>query len=210
MAIVDKVVNSENGPEPRRRRQPEAARENILAAAETMLVDSGPQSLKLAEVARAAGVSNASVLHYFGSIDGVQTALMERLIRQLVERVLAVNALEAGSLGGARASVVAMFDAFEARGAARLAAWLELTGQARRLTLVREAVREVVEARVRQIPGASAETLENFMLACIVTALGVGLFAPTMEALLDKPVGRAREIAIGLLLGQIQATLGGD
>ena len=36
-----------------------------------------------------------------------------------------------------------LFDAFESKGAARLAAWLELTGETRRFALVRDAVRRV-------------------------------------------------------------------
>ena len=59
---------------PRLRRSPEASRENILAAAEAILTASGPLDLKLTEVAGHAGVVTATVLHHFGSIDGVQTA----------------------------------------------------------------------------------------------------------------------------------------
>ena len=70
------------------RRSPEAARENILQSAERLLLERGPQGLKLVEVAQGAGVSHATVLHHFGSIDGVQTALAEAMIRQLVARVL--------------------------------------------------------------------------------------------------------------------------
>jgi AcrR family transcriptional regulator len=211
MTLVDKTVNnyieqnvsSDAAVTTRRRRAPEAARDNILAAAEAMLIATGPQALKLADVARAAGVSNASVLHHFGSIDGVQTALMERMIRQLVDRILAATSPAAGPLDTAAQSVVAIFDAFETRGAARLAAWLELTGEARRLTLVREAVREVIAVRVQQYPGVSPDDLEDFTLACIVTALGVGLFGHTLGALLGKPDGRAREVALSLLLERL-------
>ncbi|MEQ1490819.1 MAG: TetR family transcriptional regulator, partial [Terricaulis sp.] len=46
------------------RRAPEDARANILAAAEKLLVEEGPLALKLADVAKAAGVANASVIHH--------------------------------------------------------------------------------------------------------------------------------------------------
>ena len=49
-------------PSPRIRRTPEESRANILAAAETLLVEQGPQTLRLADVAKAAGVANATVL----------------------------------------------------------------------------------------------------------------------------------------------------
>ena len=115
---------------PRVRRSPEAARENILAAAEALLVEQGPQAIKLADVARAAGVVHANVIHHFGSIGGVETALMERMIRRLADKIIVgFNAADATPGFGAQA----LFDAFEAKGAARLAAWLELTGEGRRI-----------------------------------------------------------------------------
>jgi len=84
MSIKDKHT-------PRIRRTPEESRANILAAAEALLVEQGPQSLRLADVAKAAGVANATVLHHFGSIDAVQQALMERMIADLVESVMAIE-----------------------------------------------------------------------------------------------------------------------
>ncbi len=207
MAFVDKNVNSNLREPSRRRRLPEAARENILGAAEAMLISDGPQSLKLADVARAAGVSNATVLHHFGSITEVQTALMERMVRQLVDEVLMINEHTADSAQSAAEGVTALFDAFEAKGAARLAAWLELTGEARRLTLVRSAVREVIDARVGQYARVPAEALEDFMLASITMALAAGLFGPTLADLMDKPKGRTREVVLSLLLARLQQAI---
>jgi AcrR family transcriptional regulator len=212
MAVVDKIVNKEldgdpAAPPPRRRRAPEAARDNILEAAETMLIADGPQSLKLADVARAAGVSNASVLHHFGSIAGVQTALMEHMVRALTDRVLAITRQGGGSLQSAEAGLIALFDAFETRGAARLAAWLELTGEARRLTVARVAVREVIEAG-GAFAQVSPEEREAFILACIATALGVGLLGPTLSELLGKPPARAREAALSMLLERQRHAIG--
>jgi len=170
-------------------------------AAEQILVEAGPQNLKLVEVAGRAGVVNATVLHHFGSIGGLQTALMTRMIGQLVTRVLAISAATADPGEMAGASTLALFDAFEARGVARLAAWLEMTGEARRLTVVREAVREVVSTRDDTELGVAPAMLEDFILICISVALGVGLFGPTLGALLEKPENRARELALPLLLG---------
>lgn len=179
------------------RRSPEAARENILAAAESLLVEQGPQALKLADVANAAGVANATVLHHFGSIDGVQAALMEHMIAQLVENIIAAHE-SSGDLESARdAGQQALFDAFEKRGAARLAAWLELTGEARRLTIVRSAV-EQVQARMRRV-GLSAAKAEDLILVSVVLAIGVGLFGRSLSTLIGKPPGRARKLASDML-----------
>jgi AcrR family transcriptional regulator len=209
MGLVDKNINRDMRTELRRRRQPEAARDNILAAAEALLIEAGPQSLKLADVARAAGVSNATVLHHFGSIAEAQTALMERMVRQLVFEILTIAQRDGAAAQSATEEIAALFDAFEAKGSARLAAWLELTGEARRMTFVQTAAREVVEARAGQFSSIPDDLREDLMLACITMALGVGLFGPTLSELLGKPAGRAREVVLGLLLDQLRGVLAG-
>ena len=189
-------------PKTRVRRTPEAARENILAAAEVLLVEQGPQAIKLADVAKAAGVVHANVIHHFGSIAGVETALMERMIRQLSDTIIA-GFNEQGATPGFGAQ--ALFDAFETKGAARLAAWLELTGEGRRMTLVRQVVDEVVQTRLARDVGVERETIIDFILLNIILAIGVGLFGPTLSELLGRPSGRARELALEMVQGRITA-----
>lgn len=189
------------------RRSPEAARDNILAAAEALLVERGPQALKLADVAARAGVANASVLHHFGSIDDVQTALMERMVRQLVDQILAAPATEGDALGRAESGARALFDAFETRGAARLAAWMELTGQAPRMTLVRGAIEEVVAERIAT-GLVDAEQAEDFILVCVALAMGVGLFGASLDELMGKPPGRTRQLAQAMIRAQVAAVAG--
>jgi AcrR family transcriptional regulator len=185
---------------PRVRRSPEAARENILAAAEAILVEQGPQALKLADVAKAAGVVHANVIHHFGSIAGVETALMERMIRQLADKVIAVIQQDDSYIGmGAQA----LFDAFETKGTARLAAWLEMTGEGKRMTLVRDVVDEIIDTRVAREAVPNREAVVDFILLNIILAVGVGLFGPTLSELLGRPSGRARELAQALIQERI-------
>jgi len=192
----------------RTRRSPEDSRENILAAAEALLVEKGPQALKLADVAAGAGVVHATVLHHFGSIDGVQAALMERMIRQLVDQILAMGPPSADLATRAETGAAALFDAFESRGAARLAAWLELTDEARRLTTVRAAVDEVVSERMA---GASLDpaVARDFILVSVILALGVGLFGPSLSELMGQPPGRARELAQAWLRQAVASSIAG-
>lgn len=190
--------------EPRRRRVADVARANILDAAERVLIASGPQAVKLSSVARAAGVSNASVLHHFGTVDAVQTALMERMVRTLVGDVLAIGGEGPASVRTAVEGVKALFDAFEARGAARLAAWLELTGEGRRLTETRSALQDVLAAQMARYGEDAREAVEDFILACITMALAVGLFGPAVSDLLGKPAGQARKAALALLLSRLE------
>ena len=179
------------------RRSPEASRENILIAAERLLVRKGPQSLRLADVAKEAGVANATVLHHFGTIDAVQTALMEKMIVELVSGVLAMD-VPADPRAARAAAFQNLFDAFESKGAARLAAWLELTDESRRLRTVRDAVQTVIRLKIGAAE-ADEERLEDGILVAVILAIGVGLFGPTLSELLGKPKGRARASALKLL-----------
>lgn len=182
---------------PRIRRSPEASRENILIAAERLLVAQGPQSLRLVDVAKAAGVANATVLHHFGTIDGVQSALMEKMIGELVSGLLEMD-LPADPKAARAIAIQKLFDAFETKGAARLAAWLELTDESRRLRTVREAVQTIIRQKINQ-PELPEAQLEDSILISVILAIGVGLFGPTLGELLGKPSDRARQIAVKLL-----------
>lgn len=179
------------------RRSPEESRANILEAAERVLTEQGPQALRLVDVAKAAGVSNATVLHYYNSIEGVHSALMERMIEDLVAKILALELPEDVTRFRGFA-FNALIETFEHKGAARLAAWMELTDQARRLKTVREAVSTVISKKI-QHEDLPTEMTENVILLSVVMALGLGLFGESLEELLDKPRGTARQMAITLL-----------
>jgi len=196
MSIKDKHT-------PRIRRTPEESRANILAAAEALLVEQGPQSLRLADVAKAAGVANATVLHHFGSIDAVQQALMERMIADLVESVMAIEVPADAPVEVRAVGLKTLFDALETPGAARLAAWLELTDETSRLTVVRKAVQEVAQKKIVSA-GVPEDLAEDIILLSVTLALGVGLFGASLSTLLGKSPGRARELALQMLLANLQ------
>jgi len=211
--LTDKNVNKKSRASrktvpPRLRRSPEASRENILAAAEAILTASGPLDLKLTEVAGHAGVATATVLHHFGSIDGVQTALMERMVARLAARLMPIAASAPEGLLAVEADI-ALFDAFEERGAARLAAWLVMTGEARRLSIVRRVVDEVVDLTLSRLPAPPPrKLLEDLALVSITAALGVGLFGATLSTLLGRPPGSAREATMAVLAAAAHEGLG--
>lgn len=190
------------------RRAPEAARENILNAAEKLLLERGPLALKLADVAAAAGVANASVLHHFGAIDALHAALMDRMVQQLVADVLALSEQAGDQEVKQEAVMQALFDVFETRGAARLAAWLELTGEWRRMTHVREAVRSVVLKRA-SFGDVSARQAEDFVLSSVTLAMGVGLFGRSLAELIGRPPGRTRKLAADVLRAYVRAQTSG-
>lgn len=185
------------------RRQPEAARDNILTAAEGLLVREGPLALKLVEVASAAGVANATVMHHFGSIDGLHAALMERMTAELVESALAAVAqADLNPDGAIDSTLQSLFETFESRGAARLAAWLELTGEWKRLNGVRDAVNQVARQQAKRL-GLSTDAAEDMILVGLVLAMGAGLFGRSLGQLMGKPKTLIRDLAAGVLRARV-------
>ena len=73
------------------RRRPEEAKALILDAAEASMKAGGPAALRLQDVARAAGVSHPTILHHFGSREGLVRALnlrsLEALARDVIDRM---------------------------------------------------------------------------------------------------------------------------
>lgn len=62
----------------RKRRTVEEARSEILDAAEAVLRRDGPSAIRLQDVAAAVGVSHPTVLHHFGSREGLLDAVVAR------------------------------------------------------------------------------------------------------------------------------------
>lgn len=67
------------------RRTPEDAQAHILDAAEAILAKGGgPAALRLADVAHQAGVSHPTILHHFGSREGLVLAINKRAFEKLI------------------------------------------------------------------------------------------------------------------------------
>jgi len=71
------------------RRTPEDARALILEAAEGTIARTGPAGLRLQDVAKAAGVSHPTILHHFGSREGLVKALNLRTLEDLKAALVA-------------------------------------------------------------------------------------------------------------------------
>ena len=118
---------STDRPTPRRRRPPERARAELLAAAEALAVERGPDAVTLAAVARAVGVTAGLVTHYFGTRDallrevlGKQDALTRRRVRA---------ALRAGTEApDADVLLRVLFEALSEPTRVRLFVWAHLRG----------------------------------------------------------------------------------
>lgn len=61
--------------------RPPLAREKVLDAFESILIDEGERAATMDATARAAGVSKGGLLYHYGSKDALEQGLIERLIR---------------------------------------------------------------------------------------------------------------------------------
>ena len=59
----------------RLRRTPEEARRLILETAQSLIASTGPERLRLQDIAAGAGISHSLILHHFGSREGLVRAL---------------------------------------------------------------------------------------------------------------------------------------
>jgi len=112
------------------RRTAEEAQRVILDAAEQRLVQVGPAGLRLQEVAADAGVAHPTILHHFGSREGLVHAVVQRALAALYADLMHELQQE---LAGGRADPVKLinraFQTLSQRGHARLWVWLALSGQ---------------------------------------------------------------------------------
>jgi AcrR family transcriptional regulator len=114
----------------RRRRTPESARREILDAAGQRLKNDGPDGLRLQAIAGDLGISHSSILHHFGSRDGLLDALSIDAF-QVLERDLK-SALEAPPEGEPTTDLFEKIaQILGERGHARLLAWQLMKGRRR-------------------------------------------------------------------------------
>lgn len=109
------------------RRTPEEARALILKAAKTRLQEAGPEGLQVKEVAGVAGVAHSTVLHHFGSAEGVRAALIESMAARLLEDILAIYKTRKDQVTE-NTILMNVFETLSDGGHARLLAWMMLKG----------------------------------------------------------------------------------
>jgi TetR/AcrR family transcriptional regulator, repressor for neighboring sulfatase len=106
--------------EKRVRRTPEEARRLILETAQALIASTGPEGLRLQDIAAAAGISHPLILHHFGSREGLVRALTRQAVAELRDNLVAAMASGEYSI---EEQLDRVFDAFR-DGLAQRLAWL--------------------------------------------------------------------------------------
>ena len=186
----------------RRRRAPDEARREALVTARRLLLDSGPDAITLKAVADDLGVTHANLIHHFGSAAGLQSALMESMVRDLIDALDAAVAHLRSDAGAPRALVDQVFDAFDQGGAGRLAAWIVMSGDLEVLEPVRAAVHDLVEAIYQKFQGEGEQARHRITAAVLFIALsafGDAVIGPPLRDMLGRDKDSARRMVARLL-----------
>ena len=181
------------------RRRGALAREEAVEAARDLLLAGGASAVTLKAVGERMGVGHANLIHHFGSAAGLQGALMDRMVRDLADRI------EAG-LGAGRDDVepdrlmTAVFDAFGHGGASQMAAWLALAREQARAESFAQVVRDLADRLAAMAPDdpRAAERAKALVVAAAYMAFAEGLIGDILTPMLDAPDGLGRDLALKL------------
>ncbi len=185
----------------RRRLSPGESREAALDAARALLLEQGPQRITLKAVAGRIGRTHATLLHHFGSAQGLQKALIARMATDITGTIRAA-VLRTRAEGRDLEEVVDLtFDAFDGGGAGALASWMILSGDQDALDPILGAIHDLVDELAEE-HDAEQRPIHEMTLQLVLMALGDALLGGPMARALDLPRGRARDIAREALLAK--------
>ncbi|MCX5746272.1 MAG: TetR/AcrR family transcriptional regulator [Proteobacteria bacterium] len=187
---------------PRRRRTPDEARQEILAAAERVFTDAQPDQVGLKDVARAAGVSHALITHYFGTYAGLIEAALERKIHALRAEML-VRLRESNALERPLELLGIMFSALEDPVHLRLMRWLLASERPSSLHAIglqeqgfKEICRQIILSVTPTPTPELTETIELALLTGVSAAYGYSLMKVPLAGALGRAPGVALDEAI--------------
>ena len=175
----------------RRRRTPEEARRLILETAQALIASTGPEGLRLQDIAAAAGISHPLILHHFGSREGLVRALTRHAAAELRDKLVAAMASSDYSI---EQQLDRVFDAFR-DGLAQRLAWLMTVDPGGRAEQTEMIMRDIADnLHVRRIstspPGAAIERSDTDALVHLVAtaAFGDALFGAHLNRSAGLPV----------------------
>ena len=189
------------------RRRGALAREEAVEAARDLLLAGGASAVTLKAVGERMGVGHANLIHHFGSAAGLQGAVMDRMVRDLAER-LDAGLAEAPANPGRAAMLDQVFDAFGEGGAARLGAWMVMQGEAGRADAFAEVVRDQAE-RLAGLAGGGEEARDRAR-AVVMTAVYMAFADGLIGEVLTQMLGVPRDLGRGLATRAIEAVLNED
>jgi AcrR family transcriptional regulator len=162
-------------PKKRLRRSAEEARREILDATEKRLFESGPDGIRLQQIAADVGISHPAILHHFGNREGLIEAVVNRAFSNLeADLIQSIAQAQPGRDEAVFAAIEQTFTVLVTHGHGRVLSWLLLSGHApdtsgsqlRQLAQVVHAKRSAVRTDV-EIP------FEDTLFRLVVVVLSI-------------------------------------
>ncbi|WP_044563566.1 TetR/AcrR family transcriptional regulator [Azospirillum sp. B4] len=197
-------MSTERPPRQRRqRRSPEEARRLALEAARACLLENGPGAVTLQEVGKRIGMTHVNLIHHFGSAAGLQTALMASMLCDLNAALgQAITRILSDDPTAQREMIDIVFDAYAEGGAAKLAAWIALSGEIDRFEPIRIAVQALVVEIEKRLPPDSELSigrLKSSILFIALNAFADALIGGFMRETLGREADATRKMVARLL-----------
>jgi AcrR family transcriptional regulator len=182
------------------RRSPEEARRLILETAQALIARTGPEGLRLQDIAAEAGISHPLILHHFKSRAGLVRALTRQTAAEFKDRLVAALAQPELTT---EALIDRVFDAF-AGGLAQRLAWLAIMdpegmdpgGEADEPATVQSEIAETLHRRrVAAAPPGREVTREDtqwLMHLVAVAAFGEAIHGVRLRRGLGRDEGETR------------------
>jgi AcrR family transcriptional regulator len=186
----------------RRRRSPEEARSEALAAARKLLLEEGPDGITLPRLAGELGMTHSNLLHHFGSAGELQSALMAKMVGDLTIALDDAVAHLKSDAGAPRALIDMVFDAFDKGGAGRLAAWIALSGNLQHLDSIQQAVDSLVKAIEEKFANSAGDPhlgVTSAVLFLGLMAFGDSVIGAPLKDMLERERAAPRKVAAFLL-----------
>lgn len=175
----------------RRRRDAATSRAAILDAAEVLLASTGAAGIRLQQVAADAGVSHPTVLHHFGSREGLIEAVVARALQSIHADLVAAIEASSGGEEPLAELLESVFAALTRTGHARVMLWLALEGHSVgaaevRLSDVVDAAHALRTSKARPRSGARAPAREDTARTVVLASLALVGGAVMLPSLLEN------------------------
>jgi AcrR family transcriptional regulator len=166
------------------RRTPDEARRLILDAAQAAIARTGPEGLRLHDIATAAGISHPLILHHFGSRAGLVRALTREATAELKDKLVAAMTERDYSI---EEQLDRVFNAFR-HGLGQRLAWLATVdpdGDQSGSTVIQHEIADHLHARrIAAAPPGTTVALQDsqFLVHLIATAaLGDAIYGTQLR-----------------------------
>lgn len=177
----------------RKRRTVEEAREEILDAAETIILTAGPTALKFQTLAEETKITVSNIHHHFGGVLEIKRALASRVLGELGRQLATALAETVPDNPHQYAGQVLMriYAVLRSGRLSRLIGWIVLSSEIEAVDDLMQPLpmlKALVAARIAQyLPAEAADRLAGAVIYQVtITAIGDGLVGDAIKASLGN------------------------